>query len=55
MREFPNIQRVFVKSSNSTDKINLNYTYSLIFLVIITIILDLIFGYQTDFVDNSNA
>ena len=46
MDEFNQTQKVFVKSNNSIQKIHLNYTYSLIFILVSTLILYLIFDYQ---------
>lgn len=39
MKEFTTVQKTFVKSKNSTDKINQRYTYSLICFAILTLIL----------------
>ena len=47
MKEFTVKQKVYLKSNNSISKINLNYTYSIIIFIILTLILSLIFKYQT--------
>ena len=46
MRNFKIINKTYVKSNNSIKKIYLNYTYSLIGFVLLTITLYLIFGYH---------
>jgi len=48
MSESNRTQRVFIKSNSSVKKISLNYTYSLIFIFILTIFSYLIFGYQKE-------
>lgn len=48
MREFNTDQRVYVKTNNSSKKISLIYTYSLLIIFALTIILYLIFGYQKE-------
>ena len=42
--------KVFIKTNNSVKKISLNYTYSLIFIFITTIILYLICGYREEII-----
>ena len=49
MRVFNSMQRVFVKTNNTTKKINLSYTYSLIFIFAMTLLLDVLFGYDREF------
>ena len=48
MSEFNLKNQVYVKTNNNVKKISLNYTYSLIFIFIVTIFLYLIFGYQKE-------
>ena len=48
MSEFNLKDKVYVKTNNSVKKISLNYTYSLIFIFIVTICLYLIIGYQKE-------
>ena len=48
MREFIQKEKVFKKSNNSIKKISLNYTYSLVMIIIATFILDFIFGYPKE-------
>ena len=48
MSEFNLRDKVFIKADNSVKKISLNYTYSLLFIFIITIFLYLIFDYQKE-------
>jgi len=48
MSESNRTQRVFIKSNSSVKKISLNYSYSLIFIFILTIFSYLIFGYQKE-------
>ena len=48
MREFSVKDRVFVKTNNSSKKISLTYTYSLVLIFVLTIILYLFFGYYRE-------
>ena len=48
MREFKQVQKVYIKSPNHTKKISLNYTISLLFILLTTFILYLIFNYHKE-------
>ena len=48
MREFSKRQMVYVKANNSSKKISLTYTYSLLFVFALTFVLYIAFGYRRE-------